>query len=73
MDYLASNIFLNTLFSSTFKICSSFKMRDQASQPYNTTGNIIDLYVLTFNFFSKAGGKTKCSQVNNNTHFPYLF
>ena len=24
-------------------------MRDQVSQPYSSTGNIIDLYVLTFN------------------------
>ena len=25
-------------------------MRDQVSQPYNTTSNVIVLYVLTFNF-----------------------
>ena len=54
---LAPNIFLSTyclylgtLFSNTLNPCSSLKMRDQVSQPYNTTGNIIILYVLTFSF-----------------------
>ena len=44
---LALNIFLSTLglLSNTFSLCSSLKVRDQISQPYNTTGN-----VLTFNF-----------------------
>ena len=47
---LARNIFVSTLFSNTLNLCSSLKVRDQVSQPYNTTGNIIVLYVLTFNF-----------------------
>ena len=48
-SFLAPNIFLSTLFSNTHNLCSSLKVRDQVSQPYNTTGSIIVLYVLTFN------------------------
>ena len=40
---LTPNIFLNSLFTNTLKLCSSLKVRDQISQPYNTTGNIIIL------------------------------
>jgi hypothetical protein len=41
---LGPNI-LNTLFSETLSSCSSFKMRDQVSHPYSTTGRITVLYV----------------------------
>jgi hypothetical protein len=34
---LGPNI-LNTLFSKTLSLCSSLKVRDQVSHPYNTTG-----------------------------------
>jgi hypothetical protein len=37
-----SNILLNTLFSNTLNLCSSLNIRDQVSQPYRTTGKIID-------------------------------
>ena len=37
---LATNIFLCTLFLNTLNLCSSLKVRDQVSQPYNITGNI---------------------------------
>ena len=44
-------------------LCSSLKVRDQVSQPYNTTGNIIILYVLTFNFLeSKQDNKIFSSE-----------
>ena len=38
---LAQNIFLSSLFSNTLNLCSSLNVRDQVSQPYNTTGNTI--------------------------------
>ena len=47
---LAPNIFLSTLFSNTLNLCFSLNVRDQISQPHNTTGNIIVSYVLTFSF-----------------------
>ena len=31
----------------------SFNIRDRASHPYNTTGNIIVLYILIFKFFER--------------------
>jgi hypothetical protein len=39
------------LFSNTLSLCSPIDARDQVSSPYNTTGNIIDVYVLIFTFF----------------------
>ena len=41
-SFLAPNIFLSILFSKTRNLCSSLKVRDQVSQPYNTTGSIIE-------------------------------
>ena len=37
---LAPNIFLSNLLSNTSSLFSSLKVRDQVSQPYNTTGNV---------------------------------
>ena len=68
---LAPNNFLSNLLSNTLNLCSSLNVRYQVSQPYNTTSNIIILYVLTFSFW-KAGGTIKFSQVNNNMNFPCL-
>jgi hypothetical protein len=42
------DILLNTLFSETFSLCSSLKVRDQVSHPYGTTGKITVLYILIF-------------------------
>ena len=64
-------IFLSILFSKALYLCSSLKVRDQVSQPYNTSSNIIFLYVLTLISW-EAGGTLKVFQVNNNMHFPYL-
>ena len=50
-SFLDPNIFLSTLFSNTLNLCTSLKVREQVSQPYNTTGNNRFIgYVLTFNF-----------------------
>ena len=38
------NICLRILFSNTLSLDSSLNVRDHASQPYSTTGNIIVLY-----------------------------
>ena len=50
---LAPNSFLSTLFSNILNLCSSLNVRDQVWQPYNTTGNIIVLYVSYFNFLER--------------------
>ena len=46
---LGPNI-LNTIFSNTLSFLSSLNVSDQASHPYKTTGKIIVLYILIFNF-----------------------
>ena len=45
---LGPNIRLRILFSNTLSLNSSLNVRDHASQPYSTTGNIIVLYILTW-------------------------
>ena len=45
-SFLVPNIFRSISFSNTLNLCSSLKVRDQVSKPYNTTGSIIVLYVL---------------------------
>ena len=47
---LGPNTLLNTLFSNTVSLRSSLNVSDQVSHPYRTTGNIIVLYILIFNF-----------------------
>jgi len=44
------NILLITLFSNTLSLRSSLNVSDQVSHPYRTTGNIIVLYILIYNF-----------------------
>ena len=44
----------NILFSNTLSLRSSLNVRDHASQPYSTTGNIIVLYILIFKFLVRS-------------------
>jgi hypothetical protein len=60
---LGPHILLRTLFSNTLSLCSFFNVRDQVSNPHNTTGRIADLY---------ARGKTKVSEPNGSKHSPNL-
>ena len=48
LSLLGPNILLNTFFSNTLILCSSFSVSDQVSHPYKTTGKIIVLYILIF-------------------------
>jgi hypothetical protein len=64
---LGPNILLNTLFSKTLSLCSSFKVRDQVWHPYSTIGKIIVLYILIFRFLI-WDGKTKDFGLNNSKH-----
>ena len=47
---LGPNILLNTLFSNTPSLRSTFNASDQVSHPYKTTGKIIVQYILIFTF-----------------------
>jgi hypothetical protein len=47
---LGPNILLNTLFSNTLTLRSSLNFSDQVSHPYKTTGKVIVLYKLIFEF-----------------------
>jgi hypothetical protein len=47
---LGPNTLLSTLFSNTLSLRPSLSVSDQVSHPYRTTGNIIVLYILIFNF-----------------------
>ena len=45
---LVPNIRLRILFSNTLSLRSSLNVRDHASHPYSTNGNLIVLYILIF-------------------------
>jgi hypothetical protein len=47
---LGPNTLLNTLFSDTLSLHFSLNVSDQVSHPYQTTGRIIVLYILTILF-----------------------
>jgi len=64
---LGPNILLNTLFSNIPSLCSSLNVSDQVSHPYQTTGKIIFLYILTLNF-RIANWKIKDSAPNDSKH-----
>ena len=65
---LGPNILLNTMFSNTLSFLSSRNVSDQISHPYKTTGKIIVLYILIFNFWMTTW-KTKDSAPNYSKHF----
>ena len=67
---LATHIFISLLFSNTLKFCSSLKVINYFSQSYSKlVGNIIVLYILTFNFLEGRWTEKFC-QVNN-MHLSY--
>jgi hypothetical protein len=47
---LSPNSLFRTLFSDTFNLLSSLNVRDKVPLSYNTTGEIIVLYILIFMF-----------------------
>ena len=51
---LGPEIRFTILFSNTLSLRSSLNVRDQAPQPYTTTGNIIDLHIIIFKFLEKS-------------------
>jgi len=60
---LGLNILLNNLLLNTLRIRSSLNLCDQVSHPYTTTGKIIVLCTLIFNFFySKLEDKRFCTE-----------
>ena len=60
---LGPNILLNTIFSNTLSFLSSRNVSDQASHSYKTTGKIIVLYILIFNFLdSNMEDKRFCTE-----------
>ena len=61
---LGPNIPLNTLFSNTLSLRSSFNVSDQVSHPCNTTGKIIVLYILIFKFL--GSNRTLPKELKNN-------
>jgi hypothetical protein len=46
MQFSSRSVFI----PSTLSLCSSLKVRAQASHPYSTTGNITVLYISIFSF-----------------------
>ena len=54
LSLLAPNIFLSTLFPNILNLCPFLKLRDQVSQPYSTTGNIIGYIILNYHEFTNT-------------------
>jgi len=50
LSLLGPNILLNTIFSNTLSFLYSLNVTDQALHPCKTTGKIVVLYILIFNF-----------------------
>jgi hypothetical protein len=52
---LAPNILLTILFSNILRLCTSLNVRDKVSSSYKTTGRIVVLYNLIFEFLDSRG------------------
>jgi hypothetical protein len=50
------NISLSTLFSNTFNLCSSLRVRDQVSHPQKTAVKIIFSYIAIFKLLESRKG-----------------
>jgi hypothetical protein len=69
---LDPNILLSTVFSNTLSVFPSFNIRDQVSHPYETTGNIIFLYILVF-IFSGRRREWMIANIIHRTESPLNF
>ena len=59
-------------FSNTLSLGSSLNVRDHASKPYSTTGNIIILDILIFKFLERSlEDKSVCGL--NNINFTHAY
>jgi len=70
---LGPNILLSTLFSNALNLCSSLSVRDQVSHPYKTTGGIIELYTLTFEFLGRRREDTRLSGLEVHMFITHFF
>ena len=61
---LGPNIRLRILFSNTLSQHSSLNVKDHASHPYSTTGNIIVSYILIFKFLE---GSREINSISHKT------
>ena len=59
--------FASGSFSNTFSLLSSLNVREHASHPYSTIGDIIVLHILIFKFFER-----NLEDKNVWTEFPTL-
>jgi hypothetical protein len=66
------NILLSYLFSYILSLCSSVSMRDQVSNPYKTTEEIIVLFTLIFTFLDRRQEDNRF-EMNGNMHSLSLF
>jgi hypothetical protein len=53
-------------------LCSSFNMRDQISDPFRVTGEIVVSHILMFKFFD-SDVNTKDSELHGSEHPQNLF
>jgi hypothetical protein len=71
---LGPNIFLDTLFCNTFSLNFYLSVSDQVSHPFTTTGKIIVLYILIFQFVEliTSGFNPLNAELNSICHLVVL-